>query len=117
MVNIQVVAINESTASTDKREQQALPALKNQSEQDFAPACTSEHFEQILCCYVNATSFLQIARSTKISNRDFERVIFPGERLLFEALPDAQLEIHTCIRGTAILSDKILCKHLRVSLQ
>ena len=117
MVNTQVTAINESNALTDKREQPALPPLKNQSEQDFAPACASEHFEQILCCYVNATSFLQIARSTKISNWDFERVIFPGERFLFEALSDAQLEIHTCIRGTATLSDKILCNHLRVSLQ
>ena len=117
MVNIQLAAINESAALTDDREQPASPALKNQLEQDFAPACAFEHFEQILCCYGNATSFIQIARIAKISNRDFERVIFPGERLLFEALPDAQLEIHTCIRGTAILSDKILCKHLRVSLQ
>ena len=117
MVNIQVAVINESTALTGEREQPASLALKNQLEQDFASACASEHFEQILCSYVNATNLLQITRIAKISNRDFERVIFPGERLLFEALPDAQLEIHTCIRGTAILSDKILCKHLRVSLQ
>lgn len=114
MANIQEAAINESTAPTDDQVHLTLPALQNQVQQDFV---SSEHFELSLCCYVNATNFLQMARSANISNWHFERVVFPGERLLFEASPEAQLEIHTGITSSAIITDRISCKHLRVSLQ
>lgn len=69
---------------------------------------------QILCCYVNATSHIQIARITNIANWYFERVVFPGQRLVFEALPDALLEIHTGMMASAILSDTIPCTRLCV---
>lgn len=68
----------------------------------------------IICCYVNATSQIQIARITNIPNWYFERVVFPGQRLVFEALPSAQLEIHTGMMASAILSDTIACMRLRV---
>lgn len=70
--------------------------------------------DQILCCYVNATSQIQIARITNVSNWYFERVVFPGQRLVFEALPEAQLEIHTGMMASAILSDTIPCERLRI---
>jgi hypothetical protein len=70
--------------------------------------------EPTLCCYVNATSQIQIARITNIENWYFERVVFPGQRLVFEALPDALLEIHTGMMASAILSDTIPCHKLRV---
>ena len=44
----------------------------------------------ILCCYVNVTSNIQVARITNIPNWYFERVVFPGQRLMFEALPEAE---------------------------
>ncbi|MEO1400585.1 MAG: DUF1830 domain-containing protein [Cyanobacteria bacterium J06635_1] len=65
-----------------------------------------------LCCYVNATSKIQVARITNIPNWYFERVVFPGQRLLFEAIPHAQLEIHTGMMASAILSDTIPCERL-----
>lgn len=68
----------------------------------------------ILCCYVNATSKIQIARITNVANWYFERVVFPGQRLIFEALPAAQLEIHTGMMASAILSDTIPCDRLRI---
>lgn len=68
----------------------------------------------IFCSYVNETSILQIARVTNISNWYFERVIFPGQRLLFEAPRLAQLEIHTYEIPSAILADKIPCTRLQV---
>lgn len=71
---------------------------------------------KILCCYVNATSQIQIARVTNISNWYFERVVFPGQRLVFEALPIALLEIHTGMMASSILSDKIPCDRLRIDL-
>lgn len=71
----------------------------------------SDH--RILCCYVNATSNIQVARICNIPNWYFERVVFPGQRLFFEAFPEAQLEINTGM-ATTILADKISCDELRV---
>jgi hypothetical protein len=67
-----------------------------------------------LCCYVNATSQIQVARITNIPNWYFERVVFPGQRLVFEALPEAILEIHCGMMASAILSDTILCSRLAI---
>jgi hypothetical protein len=66
----------------------------------------------ILCCYVNATSQIQIARITNVPNWYFERVVFPGQRLVFEADPSAILEIHSGMMASAILSDTIPCQRL-----
>lgn len=70
--------------------------------------------DRILCCYVNATSHIQIARISNIPNWYFERVVFPGQRLVFEAMPEALLEIHTGMMASAILSDTIPCDRLCV---
>lgn len=72
----------------------------------------SNNSDKILCCYVNATSKIQIARITNIPNWYFERVVFPGQRLLFEAVPEALLEIHTGMMASAILSDTVPCHRL-----
>ena len=69
----------------------------------------------LLCCYVNSTSQIQVARITNIENWYFERVVFPGQRLVFEALPQAQLEVHTGMMASAILSDTIPCERLSIS--
>jgi DNA-directed RNA polymerase specialized sigma24 family protein len=42
----------------------------------------------VLCCYVNATSQIQVARITNIPKWYFERVVFPGQRLIFEGERD-----------------------------
>jgi hypothetical protein len=70
--------------------------------------------DQILCCYVNATNHIQIARITNIPNWYFERVVFPGQRLVFEAMQGALVEIHTGMMASAILSDTIPCTRLQV---
>lgn len=75
----------------------------------------SKYSEQILCYYVNTTSTIQIARIANVPNWYFERVVFPSQRLLFEAMPEAQLEIHTSVTPSETLSDRILCKYLRIN--
>ena len=80
---------------------------------DPLPQSTEEG--RIICCYVNATSRIQVARITNIPNWYFERVVFPGQRLVFEAMLEAQLEIHCGMMATAILSDTIPCTDLRMS--
>jgi hypothetical protein len=69
----------------------------------------------LLCCYVNATNQIQIVRITNVPNWYFERVVFPGQRLVFEALPQALLEIHTGMMASAILSDTIPCERLSIN--
>jgi len=68
-----------------------------------------------ICSYKNTHSQIQIARISNIPNWYFERVIFPGQVLLFEAFPEAELEIHTGTTVGSILSDKIPCSRLQVS--
>ena len=69
----------------------------------------------LLCCYVNATSQIQVARITNIPNWYFERVVFPGQRLVFESVINAILEIHTGMMASAILSDRIPCERLAMN--
>lgn len=81
--------------------------------QVFDPLPSSSD-DRILCCYVNVTSKIQVARISNIANWYFERVVFPGQRLVFEALREAQLEIHTGMMASAILSDTIPCERLLI---
>ena len=74
----------------------------------------NKNSDKILCCYINATNNIQIIRIANITNWYFERVVFPGQRLLFEAMPEGTLEIHTGKISSAILTDKISCDRLCV---
>ena len=69
---------------------------------------------RVLCCYVNPSSRIQIARITNIPNWYFERVVFPQQRMVFEAVPEGLLEIHCGMMASAILSDTIPCERLCV---
>jgi len=118
MVNIQQAAdrkniVNRNTVLADDREQKTLSRLPR-VQQSFSPARDANESEQILCYYTNTTHQIQIVRSLHTAKHCFERVVFPGQRLLFEAMPEAQIEIHTGTTVTAILSDRIPCSRLRV---
>lgn len=75
------------------------------------PALTWDKF--ILCCYFNNTGKVQVARISNIENWYFERVVFPGDRLLFEAPSAAELEIHCALNGS-ISCDRMACESLQV---
>jgi hypothetical protein len=77
----------------------------------------SDNSDPLLCCYVNATSKIQVARVTNVPDWYFERVVFPGQRLMFEAVPTALLEIHTGMMASSILSDTIPCDRLAVTVE
>ena len=73
-----------------------------------------ERHSKIVCCYINATSKIQVARITNVPDWYFERVVFPGQRLMFETVTAAQLEIHTGMMASSILSDTIACSSLEI---
>lgn len=71
--------------------------------------------DKILCCYINKSKSIQIARISNVSSYYYERVIFPGDNHLFEAHPNDFLEIHSGANISSFLSDKILCSRLIVN--
>ena len=75
---------------------------------------SSKGNSQILCYYANSTNKIQVVRIGNIPNWYFEKVVFPGQRLMFKAVAEAVLEIHTGAVASAILADRIPCYILRV---
>jgi sorbitol-specific phosphotransferase system component IIA len=65
----------------------------------------------VVCFYTNVTHNIQVLRLNHFECSTWERIIFPGERLMFEAQPQCKLEIKTSEAGTLLLS----CQQLRVS--
>ncbi len=75
----------------------------------------SKSDRQILCFYANATIRIQIIRITNIPNWYLERVVFPGQRLVFEAVKEAELEIYTSESAIKIITNIIPCQQLIVT--
>ena len=69
---------------------------------------------KFVCFYINATRQIQVLRIRNIPNFSWEKVVFLGQRLLFEAREEARLEIHTPETVTSILADVIPCKQLQI---
>jgi hypothetical protein len=104
-----------------------LSALERSIQNFIAVACKDDHpmlnitefptlqaTSEILCAYRNATPQTQVARIANISGWYFERVVFAGEHLLFQALPEAELEIHAGTAMGAVMVNKIPCIQLQV---
>ncbi|NJL88096.1 MAG: DUF1830 domain-containing protein [Leptolyngbyaceae cyanobacterium SM1_1_3] len=66
--------------------------------------------ERITCYYANTSSQIQVIRIANVTDWYFERILFPGQRLMFEAPAEAQLEIY----ANAALINEILCGQLEV---
>lgn len=74
-----------------------------------------KHQVKSICAYVNATSSVQVGRIANIPNWHFERVIFPGQRLIFEAPETGILEIYTGQWANVILAAKIACSKIKIA--
>jgi Domain of unknown function (DUF1830) len=75
---------------------------------------SKDRYSSILCGYVNSTSSIQVIRISNIESWYFERVVFPGQRLLFEAPQNALLETYTGVMASSMLVDRIMCDRLQV---
>jgi hypothetical protein len=75
----------------------------------FLKSVLNDSPEKILCFYINDSHKVQIIRI--LPNSPWKQVVFPGQRLLFEALPSDQLEIQIC----QVSSVLIPCNKLRVN--
>lgn len=77
-------------------------------------ARSTENAHPYLCYYTNTTGQLQIARIMVGVNCQGESVVFPGQRWLFEAVPDAWLEIYGGATGQLRLLERTDCLRLQV---
>lgn len=68
----------------------------------------------LTCSYSNRTGSLQIVRITNIEGWYFERVVFPGQTIIFCAAMEALLEVYTGNHATCLLSDSIPCGQLEM---
>lgn len=66
----------------------------------------------ILCFYANVTGKLQLARVQ--TQPCFERLVFPNEKFMFEALPEGILEIYTYTTSGITLLKNVVCQDLQV---
>ena len=65
-----------------------------------------------LCRYVNSTDCIQAIRVVDNPESQLEKILSPGECILFEAPPDARLEISSLTSG-AVQSECIPCQLLK----
>lgn len=114
-VNVEYARFLEDENSDDTKSQELNQTKPSTSRITIIDPLPSEQAGKILCCYVNATSKIQVARISDVPNWYFERIVFPGQRLVFEALRKAHLEIHTGMMASAILLDIIPCERLEIS--
>lgn len=77
---------------------------------------TDDTFPKILCSYTNSTPYLQIIKLMNSKFFELERVLFPQQRLMFTADPEAQLEITTCQNGFPGRPERIACDRLEVQV-
>lgn len=75
---------------------------------------TDETSEQILCFYINASTEIRIIRLENSQNCSLDRIVFPGDKILFIGEPKAHLAIYTGSKGKGILSHIIPCASLQV---
>jgi Domain of unknown function (DUF1830) len=71
--------------------------------------------DRILCYYVNDTKQLQIAQIVNVSGLQFQRLVFPNQRFLFEATSGAILEIYIETTQNSTPSKRIACAQLQVN--
>lgn len=76
------------------------------------PSQSTSNNHQSLCCYTNHTSHVQVIRLMNQSHTNWQRVIFPGERFLFEADSESNLEI-----VNQVVSSLVNCRKLLVKLE
>lgn len=68
--------------------------------------------DRIFCSYLNDSKQVQVLRISNIPNWHFERVVFPGQQIVFGTFLNAQLEIYEGEIISSILADKIFFYYL-----
>jgi Domain of unknown function (DUF1830) len=68
----------------------------------------------VLCCYVNATKRIQVVRLSHLSEGEWEHILFPAQRFMFEAPPEAMLVVFKSPALSVTPPENIPCHTLQV---
>lgn len=71
--------------------------------------------KHVLCYFANPTSNILILRSAHRQSQTFERIVFPGERLFFEAGSRDSLEVYQSGSSGLDLVETMRCDRLQVN--
>ncbi|PSB06846.1 hypothetical protein C7B62_21700 [Pleurocapsa sp. CCALA 161] len=69
----------------------------------------------MLCYYVNSTSKTQLIQVTDDLKVYWKKIVFPQQRILFEAVPEFKLEIQNNQPENIRVTKTILCQKLKVN--
>jgi hypothetical protein len=72
---------------------------------------------KILCYYTNSTDKIQVIRATNSDYFNFQKIVFPRQRILFETTSEGQLEIYTEELKKEKIARIIPCQNLQVELK
>ena len=86
-----------------------IPATAKSATLSCVPNC--------LCYYSNSTHQMEVIRVINIPDFKFEKVVFPGQRILFEAVAEGQLAVYTSRGKNKIFAQLISCKDLKIEDQ
>jgi Domain of unknown function (DUF1830) len=70
--------------------------------------------DPILCYYVNATKRIQVVRLSHLKEGEWEHILFPAQNFMFEAPPEAMLEVYKSPALSVAPPEYILCRTLQV---
>lgn len=77
-----------------------------------AIACKQEAVN--LFYYRNTTSQIQVIRVDRVVSQWVEKVVFPGEQMLFYSIPEAWFDVYNSTRTGLTLVRRIPCSQLQV---
>ena len=83
----------------------------------MSKSLTREPQANILCYYNNTSSQMQIIQFLNSSVNYPSKIVFPGQRIMFEAQPDSQIEILSGKKGDTLVSQLVNCQDLQVNRQ
>ena len=84
-----------SEAALEAASEAASEAALEAASEAASKAASEAASKRILCYHVNATGDSQIIKVMTELGCYLEQAVFPEERILFEALPESYLEIHS----------------------
>ena len=74
-----------------------------------------ESKKMVTCYYVNRSPWLEILRISNVDLWYFEKIVFPHQRLTFDAPHEGLVEIYTSESGDPALADRLSCEQLKIT--
>ena len=77
-----------------------------------AYSATAQVTSEIMYCHTNSTHKMQLIRVLANDSCNYEKVVFPQQRILLPTLPEGWLEVYIEQEGKQILEKTLSCQDL-----